>query len=362
MNKREISLGTILGVKITIDISWFWLLAVVIWSFFITNQVVAPFQSTLFYFLIAILQAIVFFGSVILHELGHSYIALKNNIPVQKITLFLFGGVSSIVKEPSTPRVELVMSFAGPLMSLAVGLLFIGISSIMGSDNFFGVLIFGFLGYINIFLAVFNLLPGFPLDGGRILRSFIWTKTKNIDIATRFATNFGQIIGWLLILLGIFELVFLFSLGGLWLVIIGFYIFQSAKASYRQFKLIQILELSKVEAYFESEPLVVAGDEITTEVLRKMILAHAKVAFVKENDILKGLFYLTNKNTDVLAPIRQNTKDIKKMQPISLDDNISKALESIAYSNYPAIPVTDNQGKIVGAITIEDIDLVLKVN
>lgn len=233
--------GRIAGVEIRIDASWSLIALLVGYTFFLVlgsrfetagsgTQVVA-----------AVVMTLAFFASVLIHELAHSVVAKGRGVNVRGITLFLFGGATHADLETKEPRDELVIAAVGPLTSLALSGLFWVIAQVPGSD----VVAYasGYLGWINLALALFNLVPGFPLDGGRILRSLVWSSTGDIYRATRVAARGGRIVGMVLIAIGVFELFFLGALvNGLWLMAIGWFLSQAALASFTHLQLKAVLD------------------------------------------------------------------------------------------------------------------------
>jgi Zn-dependent protease len=212
-------LGKILGIDIYINYSWIIIFLLVMWTFYsylVTQSIVS---TTGLKLAASFIYSLIFFASLLLHELSHSYVAKKNNIEIKNITLFLFGGVANIEREPDNPKVELSMAIAGPLMSVILGFIYLGISYLI-PQKIFNLTFFN-LGIINIFLAVFNLIPGFPLDGGRVLRAIIWLHSKNIKKATIVASRVGVAFGLFLIFSGLF---IMFTtqdiISGLWLALV----------------------------------------------------------------------------------------------------------------------------------------------
>lgn len=236
LSGNEIRIAKIFGVTITLDLSWFLILILVTWIFAVNLGDIVGTSSIFINILLGLFGALLFFGSIVLHELSHTITARKNGLPISKITLFLFGGVSSLSKEPPTPAIELKMALAGPAASIIIGFVFILIAPLVQSASLALSMLFQSLGYINFFLAVFNLLPGFPLDGGRVLRALIWRKTGNLRRATYFAALSGQSIAVVLIILGALEFLLVGLFGGIWLAMIGFFLYRAAKISIKLVK------------------------------------------------------------------------------------------------------------------------------
>jgi Zn-dependent protease len=217
-------IGNIAGIDIDIHVSWIIILVLLTVSL-ATGWFpqLYPGWSTATYWLIAFLSSLLLFVSVLLHELAHSLVARRRGLPVKSITLFIFGGVSNIEREPQSPGVEFQIAFVGPLTSLVIGAIcFLLQVPLRGSNSPLEGILF-YLAVTNILLGVFNLIPGFPLDGGRVLRSIVWRLTGNLRQATRVATLTGQIIAYLLILLGIWIFFVGDILDGIWLGFIGWF-------------------------------------------------------------------------------------------------------------------------------------------
>lgn len=226
-----IRLGKLFGIEFRLHFTWFIIFVLV------TITWVQPYYSQWFYWVIGIVASLLLFGSVLAHELAHSLVGRANGIPVVSITLFIFGGVSLMTKEAARPGAELKMAVAGPLCSLVLGAAFGSLLFVPGIPEPVSVSIER-LAVTNGILAVFNLVPGFPLDGGRVFRSTLWYLTGNYKRASLIAVRVGQGIGFLLMLGGIL-IIFLrpFDLtpfDGIWMAFIGWFLESTASASYRQ--------------------------------------------------------------------------------------------------------------------------------
>jgi Zn-dependent protease len=185
--------------------------------------------------LLGLMGAVLFFASVLAHELAHAVVAQRKGIPVHRITLFLLGGAAQITREPDTAGDEVKIALAGPALSVALGALLLGLGLLADQVGALaGAALFGTLGAINLLLAVFNMLPGFPMDGGRVLRAAVWARTHDLARATRVAATAGRVIAIAMIGAGV-TIAFLggLPLNGIWLILIGFFLHQSAHAAYR---------------------------------------------------------------------------------------------------------------------------------
>jgi Zn-dependent protease/predicted transcriptional regulator len=227
----SLRVGRFFGIEVRIDASWLVIALLFGWVFYAQYMVAFPDLDQVATILLATASVIVFFASVVLHELSHSVVARKLGILVEGITLFLFGGVTTTRMDARQPRDEFLVAVVGPLTSLALaGAAWLVVRTLDGflpAPILFGV---GYLGWLNLLLGVFNLLPGFPLDGGRVLRSILWRATGSLARATRRAAAAGRAIAAVLIAFGIF--VFLGgNFGGLWMAAIGWFLFQAASAA-----------------------------------------------------------------------------------------------------------------------------------
>jgi Zn-dependent protease len=262
---QSFKLGSIFGFEIRIDLSWFIIFFLILWTL-TTNQfpVSYPGLSGGAYLVMGIAGTILFFVSLLLHELSHSIVAQMKGIPVEGITLFAFGGISRTRMEAETPGDEFQIAGVGPLTSLILAGL-AGLVWYVGRAAGWSVLIVGVAGYlawINVALAIFNLLPGFPLDGGRLFRSIVWKLTNNLRTATKVASIGGRVLGYSLIFLGFWQL---FSpipslIGGLLFILIGWFLNNAAVASYQDLLVRTMLEGVRVREVMTLNPETVPAN------------------------------------------------------------------------------------------------------
>ena len=259
--KNSIRLGRLLGINIEIHLSWLLVLALFSMSLaqgYFPQEL--PGLDRRVYWLFGVLTTLIAFASILAHELAHSLTAIREGISIKKIVLFIFGGVAQMEAEPDRPTAEMKITAAGPLTSLVVGIL-LGTFYflLLPPGNIVSASVF-FLARLNIIVALFNLIPAFPLDGGRLLRSVIWHFSKNLLKATRFAVGLGSVFSFLGIGLGF---IMLFSRGditGLWFVILGWMIYQAGQTSYTQLIFQDTFAGIKVAEIMSPDPVTVSPD------------------------------------------------------------------------------------------------------
>lgn len=272
----SVRLGSLLGFEIRLDFSWLLILALTTWSL---SSGVFP---SVYHFgpaiswVLGFSAALLLFGSVLLHELSHALVARQHGAEVTGITLFLFGGVAQLKDEPSTPRAEFLIAGAGPLVSLLLGAACFGLSLSLPVHGVLrpGTALLNYLGIVNIALALFNLVPGFPLDGGRMLRSAIWHFTGNLREATRWASLLGQGFGYLLMGYGLFRVLLAHDLSGLWMAFVGWFLSSAAQSAYQQLLLRRALSGVPVSDVMTNEVPQIDGDMRIPEFVSDFVLQH----------------------------------------------------------------------------------------
>jgi Zn-dependent protease/predicted transcriptional regulator len=295
---KSFRIGRLFGIEIEIDYTWFIvfvLLMVLVSTDILAKQLPGLALGTRW--LVAAFTTVLFFASVLLHELSHSVVAKAQGLGISGITLFIFGGVSKMTDEPKSAGAEFKIAIAGPLMSLFLAVLCFGLRfafRLAPSGAPFAV-VFGWLGAMNGMLAVFNMLPGFPLDGGRVLRAGLWQSLANLAEATRIAATFGQGLGILMIVGGIFLFLISRDAGFLWLALIGWFLTQMAQSSYQQVVLRQALSGVPVTQAMTTQVQAVRGDITLDRVVNEYIMAYNHPAFpVLDGDRLLGLLCLSD--------------------------------------------------------------------
>ena len=255
---------------ITIGIHYTWIFAFIFFSWTLA-QVYFPLSypgwSAVAYWITGIIAALLIFVSVLLHELAHSLVANARGIPVRSITLFILGGASNLEEEPQKPAAEFAMAIMGPTTSLVLAAIFWGLSRLPGDTTTPLAAILSYMAIINVYLGIFNLLPGFPLDGGRVLRSIIWGSTGNLTRATDIAGMVGQIFGWIFIGLGLFLMISVSFVSGLWIAFIGWFLNSSADASRKEITLRERLSHVKVRELMNPDIETIRPDAMVQEMV-----------------------------------------------------------------------------------------------
>lgn len=378
---NNLRLGRIFGINIKINWSWLFIFTLVAWNLSTVFGNIHPHWGGTQQLLVALSAAILFFLSVLAHELAHSLMARSRGVPVNGITLFLFGGVSSIQRHPDSPLSEFLITIVGPLTSILLGIIFLllsGVSLVAGGWQ--GVnptqlaselgpisTLLLWLGPINIVLGVFNMIPGFPLDGGRVLRSILWRITDDLKTATRWASWVGQGVAWLMIISGV-AMVFgasipVFGSGlidGLWLTFIGWFLNSAAVQSYQEIVVQDILEGVKVDDVMRKNPPSVDGQVSIDTLVNQYIMQKDDHAFpVTEGSRLVGLITLS----DVRSVPRQEWRETlvrEAMTPrdqvvsVSRSQDASHAFNELSHKGVRQIPVLDDD-QIVGVVRREEI-------
>lgn len=356
-------LGSILGFEIRIDYSWFIIFFLILWSlsagFF---PQVLPGRDTAVYVAMGIAGALLFFGSILAHELSHSIVARAKSIPVEGITLFLFGGIAHTRLEAEDPSDEIQIAGIGPLLSFVLGAVFWGIGWLGGRLGWPEPVnqVAVYLGFINVLLAVFNLLPGFPLDGGRLFRALVWRATGDVTKATRWATTGGKALGYGLMGLGLLQTFAGGALGGLWLVFIGWFLRGAAEMSMTQHLIRGALEGVRVAELMSRNPETVPPGLTLRELVDEHLLTRRYQSFpVVDGTRLVGLVTLDHVKDaprDRWASTRVEDVMAKADERLVVpaDEGMLEVLSRMQDSDTRRVLVTRG-GELVGIVSASDI-------
>ncbi|MDX1613802.1 MAG: site-2 protease family protein [Candidatus Promineifilaceae bacterium] len=360
--RQSVQLMRIWGIPIGFNSSWYLIFALVTWTLAVGYMPEAyPGFSTAVYWVLALATSALFFGSVIFHELAHAYVALRHHISVRRITLFIFGGVAEMEKEAESPRQEFLIAAAGPIASLlAAGFFFL----LYQLDQQFDWLAAPteYLIRINLLLAAFNLIPGFPLDGGRILRAVVWSYT-DYRRATKTAAFSGQLFAYILMGVGIFLMIAGDFFNGLWLVFIGWFLNTSAIAQGTQATIKYALDQASVEQLMQPNWADVDGNLPISRLVDEFILPGGpRYYFVQRNgfDVAPsphpaGMLTLTDisllqRDRWPYTPARGVMVDWDELITIEPDLSLTQALQLMDQNNVNQLPVL-RDGHLVGVLT-----------
>ena len=374
--ERGLGLGRIFGIEVRLDVSVLVIFGLIVYS--LGSTVFPgwhPDWSAALTWTTALATGVLFFASLLAHELSHSVVAQAHGIRVPRITLFLFGGMAEMEREPASPKVEFLTAIAGPAMSLVLGVIFANLATWLGGPGFLERIGEGqesalaglsplatacvWLGAVNLVLAVFNLIPGFPLDGGRVFRAIMWGITGDQVLATRWASNLGRYFGWTLMAFGAWTLV-QGGLQGLWLILIGWFLTHLARASYSQLLTQRALGGLQVEDLMRTRFDQVDRNTAVSDFIDDYLLRSAQLLWpVVQDDRPIGTISLTDV-VNIDEPERRLRKVDEVMRPLVAEQMIApdqtgrRILELLAAAGEEPLPVI-RDGRVVGLIHRSDI-------
>ncbi len=360
---KRVTLFTLLGFAVRVDVSWIVIATLVTWSLAVGYFPASyPELSRAVYWWMGIAGMLGLFGSIVVHELAHSLVARRYGLPMSGITLFIFGGVAEMQDEPPSAKAEGLMAVAGPIVSMALG---VGCTWLAAYGKVaawpqpvFGVL--AYLGFINQLVAVFNLIPAFPLDGGRIFRSLMWAWKGNFRWATRIASQMGRGVSFVLIALGLLTMIQGNFIGGLWRFLLGMFLHNAAESSYQQLMIRQALAGEKVRQFMRPDPVTVPPTLTVQELVEAYIYRyHFKTFPVVSHGRLVG--YVSTR--EVRALPRQEWKaytvqDI--LLPCDADntvgprDDAMEALAKMSQTGLGRLLVVEGD-RLVGVLALKDL-------
>jgi len=360
MIQQKISLGRILGIPIGLDYSWFLIFVLLTWTLAVSYYP-AEFKNwpTVEYWLVGGVTAIMLFVSVLLHELGHSVIAIRYKIPVRSITLFIFGGVAQIGAEPPSAQAEFWIAIAGPIVSFALAIIFGLLQSVLTPIAPLLALV-KYLAYINAALALFNLIPGFPLDGGRVFRAVVWGVTNNLRRATTIAGNVGRFIGFLFIFFGVWQMFGGNFINGLWIAFIGWFLESAAVAQIQQQRFQGLLSGHRVSEVMSENYTAISADTTLQQMIDHHVLGHGRRSFVVEQgDKVVGLLTLHHlkeipREDWPLTTAAQAMIPLAELKRIRPEMEMWAAMQEMDRNGVNQLPVMSN-GHLDGMLSREDI-------
>lgn len=360
MFRHTFFLGRIFGIVVDLDYSWFFIFGLLTWVMAVSYYPGEfPHWGAGECWLLGAVTSVLLFVSVLLHELGHSVVAMHFGIPVPRITLFLFGGVSQIAEEPASAFSEFWLAISGPIVSLLLALLcwelqpaFAGLSPLLALAKY--------LALLNFILAIFNLIPGFPLDGGRVLRAILWGSTKNFQKASTIAAVSGQVFGYLLIFGGVWLVLTGNFFNGLWIAFIGWYLESAAKAQMQHQMLKNLLGGHKVSEMMTRDLKPIPAEMTLQELVEHHVLTTGRRSFVvSDGNGPAGLITLSAvkdvpRSAWPTTPVKQVMIMPEKLISIRPNTEAWTALEKMGRDGVNQLPVVLNGG-IVGMVSRDDV-------
>jgi Zn-dependent protease/CBS domain-containing protein len=354
------------GIDISIHVSWLVIAVLITWSlatgFF---PQVLPEASVAREWILGVIAALLFFGSVLAHELAHSLVAQSLGLDVRSITLFLFGGVSNLAGEAKQPSAEFRIAIVGPLTSFAIALGAFVVALVTDAVPSIQA-IAGYLAVTNALLGLFNLVPGFPLDGGRVLRSIVWQATNDLRRATTVASNVGKVIAWGLVLWGFWRIVQGDLIGGLWIAAIGWFLQNAAVVSLEQTVLESRLRRLRVSDVIRPETSTVSPTTTVESLIENEILPGGRRAVpVVDDGRFVGLVTVSDiRGLPLDARARTSVGDVmsdaSSVVTVPLEAPLTDAVEALARGGYDQVPVLDGP-RVVGLLTRADVIRELEV-
>jgi Zn-dependent protease len=361
--QKGFKLFKVIGIQISLDYTWFIIFALVAWTlsqgYFPS---VVPGLAMWIYIAMGVVSSLLLFASILLHELSHSYVANRLGMDIRGITLFIFGGIAELSREPDDPRMELKIAIAGPIASVVLAILFWLIKEGLTAMALFPLVasICSYLVIINIVVVIFNMIPGFPLDGGRVLRAIWWMKSGNLQRATMVAGRVGKGFALFLIFFGILQTFTGNIIGGLWMVFIGIFLQQAAESGYREVLIRNSLSGIRVGDVMTREVVTVHPDDSLQVIVDDYLFKHHCVSFpVVAASRLVGMLNLG----DIRAVPKEKWRETRVrdvMEPVtqhslaSPEETAIEVLSKMATLGVGRFPVV-HMGKLVGIISRRDI-------
>lgn len=352
----SVKLGTIRGITIGIHYTWLFVFGLVTYSLAV-DFFPAMYNdwSTAAYWTAGLLASLLLFASVLAHELGHSFVAQSKGVPVSSITLFIFGGIATITKESQRARDEFEIAIAGPVVSLGIGVLALLSYGLLAGVSNFASAVLAYLGVANLLLFGFNLIPSFPLDGGRVFRALVWGIHKNAERATWVASTVGAGVGILFVIGGILW-VFIDPISGIWLAAIGWFLHSAAKQSLEQLRLERSLAGVQVSTLMVKHPITIGPSATLSDVVDHFIIGHnVRSLPVVASDHLLGIITVTDirgvpRDEWSLRTVREHMTPSERLVTTAPDAPVEEVLQAMAEHDVHQVPVV-RDARLVGVLT-----------
>lgn len=357
-------LFTLFGFPVRVDASWLLIVVLLTWSLAAGVFPVAyPELSPGIYWVMGIFATLGLFASIVIHELGHALMARRYGTPMKGITLFIFGGVAEMQNEPPSPVAEFNIAIAGPIASVVVGGVALALSWATVAVGWRSPVtaVVGYIGMMNLILVVFNLIPAFPLDGGRVLRSALWKWKGSLRAATRTTSRIGAGFGVALIVLGVMSIVTGNFVGGMWWVLIGLFLRAAAQMSYRQLLIRRMLEGEEVERFMATDPVTVQPATNIAELVENFIYRHHHRMFPVTENGRRVLGCISARQIRDLPREVWSQKTVgevalpcSKENTIELHEDATEALTRMQRSGQSRLMVVDGE-RLCGILTLKDL-------
>jgi Zn-dependent protease/CBS domain-containing protein len=351
--QAQVKLGRIAGISVGLHYSWFIIALLITLSLAEHFRTVTPRWSSTVVWSAAIVTGVLFFVALLLHELAHSLLAKARGLRVRAITLFALGGVSQIESEASDAKSEFWIAIVGPLTSLAIGLVCLWIARLTGwlpgtEPSVPAIAVLLWLGYINMMVAAFNMIPGYPLDGGRVLRALIWWITRNADRSTQLASQVGQAVAFIFIFSGLYRFFLGANFGGLWLAFIGWFLLDASRSSYAQVALMTGLRGRLVADIMERDCPTVEGHLTLKDFVDEYLLRTGRRCFiVVQNHNVSGLITpheikQVDRERWPLTSVQSVMRHLDQVRSVTPDTSAIQALEIMTREDINQLPVLSN--------------------
>ena len=351
--QAQVKLGRIAGISVGLHYSWFIIALLITLSLAEHFRTVTPRWSSTVVWSAAIVTGVLFFVALLLHELAHSLLAKARGLRVRAITLFALGGVSQIESEASDAKSEFWIAIVGPLTSLAIGLVCLWIARLTGwlpgtEPSVPAIAVLLWLGYINMMLAAFNMIPGYPLDGGRVLRALIWWITRNADRSTQLASQVGQAVAFIFIFLGLYRFFLGANFGGLWFAFIGWFLLDASRSSYAQVAVMTGLRGRPVADIMERDCPTVEGHLTLRDFVDEYLLRTGRRCFiVVQNHNVSGLITpheikQVDRERWPLTSVQSVMRHLDQVRSVTPDTPAIQALEIMTREDINQLPVLSN--------------------
>jgi Zn-dependent protease/CBS domain-containing protein len=360
---RRITLFKMLGFEVRVDASWLIIAVLIVWSLAVG---VFPYRlpglSAATYWWMGIFGALGLFASIVVHEFSHSIVARRNGLPMKGITLFVFGGVAEMEAEPPDAKTEFLMALAGPLASVAIGVVFYVIGAAAATSLPLEVLtVISYLAEINWLLAIFNMIPAFPLDGGRVLRALLWQRSGNLVRATRTAAFAGSIFGALLMAGGLVQLFYGNFVGAIWWFLLGMFLRSVSAASYQRVLMQSVLEGEPVRRFMNPNPVTVTPDMSVQDLVENYVYKyhHKMFPVVTDSQQLVGCVSTEQvkqmpRNEWNRHSLREITQACSPQNTVTPDTNAANVLSIMSHEGDRGLIVVDNN-RVVAFVSPQDL-------